>query len=164
MSLPDDIARLLCRELDGFSREIAMFPDDETIWKTVPGISNSAGNLALHVAGNLQQFVGSALGKTGYVRNREDEFGRRLGTRAEVISELQKAADVVRSTMRQLPEKRLTEEFPQLVMGMHFPGGRFLINLCVHAGFHLGQAGYLRRALSGESSSSGPLPLEPLSL
>lgn len=164
MSFQDDITQLLCRELDGFSRELSIFPDDGAIWRTVPGITNSAGNLALHVAGNLQQFIGAALGNNGYSRNRELEFGRRSGTRAEIISELHKAADVVRNVMLELPEDRLTEEFPQTVMGLRFRTDRFLIHLCVHAGFHLGQAGYLRRALSGDTSTSGPLPMEPLSL
>jgi len=75
-----DFARALVRELEGFKRELALFPDDETIWKTAPGITNSAANLGLHLAGNLQYFIGSVLGATGYVRNREAEFGRRSGS------------------------------------------------------------------------------------
>jgi hypothetical protein len=38
------------------------------------GISNSAGNLCLHLIGNLNHFIGATLGNTGYVRNREQEF------------------------------------------------------------------------------------------
>ena len=36
---------------------------------------------------------------------------------------------------------------------------RFLLHLCAHASFHLGQAGYLRRGLTGQSQSAGPVPL-----
>ncbi len=68
--LTTDVRSLLVRELEGFKREIALFPDDASVWKTVPGVTNSAGNLAMHVAGGLQHFIGGVLGGSGYVRNR----------------------------------------------------------------------------------------------
>jgi len=157
-------AALLIRELDGFSREVGLFPDDAGLWKTVPGIANSAGNLTLHVVGNLRYFVGRVLGGDTYVRDRDAEFGRRSGTREELLSEIQATAEVVRKVLRECPDSRMTEEFPEPVVGMRFRTDLFLLHLCVHAGFHLGQAGYLRRAVTGDSTSSGPLPLKPLSL
>ena len=57
-----DVVALLTRELDGFKRELALFPDDQSVWRTVPGVTNSAGNLALHIAGGLQYLVGGVLG------------------------------------------------------------------------------------------------------
>src|SRR6186713_2326213 len=77
MNIQLSIAALLQRELAGFEREIGLFPDDETLWRTMPGVPNSAGNLALHVAGNLQHFVGAVLGGSAYVRDRNGEFSRR---------------------------------------------------------------------------------------
>ena len=90
-----DITRLLLRELEGFKRELDLFADEDSLWRTVPGVTNSAANLALHVAGGLQYLVGSVLGQTGYVRDRDAEFNRRGGTRAEVHAELDRAAAVV---------------------------------------------------------------------
>jgi hypothetical protein len=156
------IVRLLLRELDGLVREIGMFPDDESLWKILPGVSNPAGNLALHVAGNLQHYVGAVLGKTGYQRDRDAEFSRRSGSRAYVVAELNRAAAVVRSTMEALSDGTLAEEFPEELMGMKVVTGHFLLHLCVHAGFHLGQAGYLRRILTQDPRSSGALPLKAL--
>lgn len=83
-----DLRVLLVRELKAFEREVEMFPDDELVWKTVPGVTNSAGNLALHVCGNLQHFVGRVLGDTNYVRDRELEFSRSSGSRAELAREI----------------------------------------------------------------------------
>jgi len=160
--MTNQIATLLARELDGFSREISLFKDDETLWKTVPGITNSAGNLALHVTGNLRYFVGKVLGGDAYVRDRDAEFGRRSGTRDELLSEISKTAEVVRKVLEEFPESRLTEDFPDSVMGTRIRTDLFLLHLCVHAGFHLGQAGYVRRMVTGDSTSSGPLPLKPL--
>src|ERR1700694_812056 len=99
-----DVTTLLTRELEGFKREIALFPDDETIWRTLPGVTNSAANLAIHVAGGLQYLVGSVLGGTGYVRDREREFGRRSGSRGEVTAELDRALAVVREVLPRVSE------------------------------------------------------------
>lgn len=160
--LGGDLAILLVRELEGFEREISLFPDDETVWKTAPGLPNSAGNLALHVAGNLQHFVGAILGGTGYVRDRGLEFGRRSGPRGDVLAELRAASRVVGEVLRALPAERFDEEYPELLNGLRLSTGRFLIHLSAHAGFHLGQAGYARRAVTGDSRSSGPIPLQAL--
>ena len=160
--LCDDMATLLTRELDGFKREIAMFADDESVWRTVPGVTNSAGNLAMHVAGGLQYLVGSVLGHSGYVRNRELEFGQRSGTRGDVIAELDRALAVVRDVLPRLSDADLAGDFPEPVLGVTFATRVFLLHLCAHAGFHLGQAGYLRRAMTGDPTSSGPLPLAAL--
>jgi hypothetical protein len=159
-----DFARSLVRELEGFKREIAQFPDDETVWKTVPGIANSAANLALHLAGNLQYFIGSVLGSTGYIRNRDAEFGRRSGSRNEIYRELDAAIAVVRRVLPSLPAETLAGEFPEVVMGTRFRTSTFLVHLCAHAGFHLGQAGYLRRVVTGDATSTGPIPLGPMAL
>ena len=158
-----DIALAMVRELEGLKREISLFPDDESPWQTVPGVTNSAANLALHVAGNLQYFIGGLLGGTGYVRNRELEFGRRSGTRAEIASELDAAIQVVRDVLPGLSAETFDAPLPEAVMGLPFRTGMFLLHLSGHAAFHLGQAGYLRRVITGDATSSGPIPLQPLS-
>ena len=162
-AIGDEITRLLVRELEGFKREIALFPDDESPWRSVPGVTNSAANLAIHVAGGLQYLVGGVLGRTGYVRNRELEFGRRSGSRADVIAELDRALAIVRDVIPRLTDEDLAAEFPEAVLNVTFGTRIFLLHLCAHAAMHLGQAGYLRRALIGDPTSSGPLPLAPLS-
>ena len=158
----NDMKILLVRELDGFRRELELFPDDESVWKTVPGVTNSAANLALHVAGGLQYFLGTVLDGGSYVRNRETEFGRRSGSRAELLSEINTAIAVVQDVMARFPASRFDLDFPEPVLGNNVRTGLFLLHLCAHAAFHLGQAGYLRRAMTGDVRSSGPLPLGPL--
>ena len=79
--MTDDLRRLLVRELEAFAREVELFPDDASLWKTLPGVTNSAGNLALHVCGNLKHYLGGVLGGSGYVRNRDPEFASRAGSR-----------------------------------------------------------------------------------
>jgi len=157
-----NLSILLVRELETFERELELFPDDESVWRTPPSVSNSAANLALHVAGNLQHFVGAVLGGTGYVRNRELEFSRRSGSRADVKAEVQAARRAVTETLGRLPEGAFEREYPEPVGGLRLRTDRFLMHLCSHAAYHLGQAGYARRAVTGENRSSGPVPLTAL--
>ena len=88
----DDVRRILTRELEAFAREVELFPDDETLFRTLPGVTNSAGNLALHACGNLRHFVGAVLGRTGYVRERPLEFSTSAGRREDVARRLRETA------------------------------------------------------------------------
>lgn len=153
----DALRILLLRDLDSFRKEVELFPDDVTLWKTLPGIGNSAGNLALHGAGNLQHFIGAILGGTGYVRNRDLEFSRREGTRAEVAAAVTTAHEVIEAVLGRMTEDDLAQPYPELVNNRRFSTGDFLLHLSTHLAFHLGQAGYLRRALTRDSTSSGAL-------
>ena len=163
MTVQQSLAALLDRELAGFQRELDLFPDDEALWRTLPGVSNSAGNLALHVAGGLQHYVGAVLGGSAYVRNRDGEFSRRTGSRGELVEELRKAAVAVRTVVPNLTNAVLEHDFPEAVIpDRRIQTLRFLMHLCAHASFHLGQAGYLRRGLTGQNQSATPVPLKVL--
>jgi len=157
-----DISRVLVRELETLQREIALFPDDESVWRTLPGVTNSAGNLAMHVAGNLRHFVGATLGQTGYVRDRPTEFSRRSGTRADVIAELQEAIVAVQGTLSHISPERWQAEYPIAVGDVHATTALYMLHFCAHAAFHLGQVDYLRRVLTGENRAAGAVDVQPL--
>jgi len=143
----ENFQTLLIRDLKAFAKEIESFPEDSKLWLTVPGVNNSAGNLAMHVAGNLQHFVGALLGNTGYVRNRELEFSQRSGTREQVIEELERTIQVVTTVFSSITEERMLQEFPQSMGGKQYTTSGFLIWLSMHLAYHLGQANYLRRMI-----------------
>jgi uncharacterized damage-inducible protein DinB len=160
--LAADLLVLFRRDLRCFIREIEAFPDDATLWRTVPGIRNSAGNLALHVAGNLRLLLGAVLGGTGYQRDREGELSRREGSRADVVAALEAAVPEVETGLKAVTEASLASPFPMVVGGLQPPTGRFLLHLASHLAFHLGQAGYLRRALTGAATSAGGMSIQEL--
>lgn len=160
--LAADLLLLFRRDLRCLVREVELFPDDETLWRTLPGIANSAGNLALHVAGNLQHFVGTVLGGTGYVRQREREFAQREGTRAEVVADLEAAIAAVETGLAAQTGASLAAPFPVPLGGHRLSTGRCLLHLETHLAFHLGQVGYLRRALTGDASSAGGMAIQDL--
>jgi hypothetical protein len=111
MTVVADIRLLFLRELATFRREVELFPDDDTLWRTVPGVTNSAGNLALHIAGNLRHFVGAVLGKTGYVRNRDAEFATREGSRDMVSKTLAAAGSRSGATLAKLDDAVMADHF-----------------------------------------------------
>lgn len=158
----DDIRRLLVRELGALGREVELFPDDASVWKTPPGVTNSAGNLVLHVCGNLKHFIGALLGHTGYVRDRDHEFAAREGTRAEILSQVGETIGVVSDVLGRLPDDVLDAPYPDAHGGVQLTGRLFLLHVCTHAAMHLGQVGYVRRVVTGSTVSSGPLPIRAL--
>lgn len=161
--LGSDLAVLFVRELETVQREVEMCPDDVTLWQTLPGVSNSVGNLGAHLAGNVRHFVGAVLGKSGYVRNRDHEFNRREGTRAEIIADLQAAIDAVKTYLPAMSDADFEREYPEAVGGVKMRTSLFLMHLASHAAFHLGQADYLRRTLTNDTRTAGTLPLKALS-
>lgn len=153
---------LIGRELRGFAREIELFPDAEQIWQTLPGVSNSAGTLALHVCGNLQHFVGAVLGGSGYVRDRPFEFAARGLSREHLLAEIARTLEVVERVLPGLSDEVVAAPYPDVLGGLRPPTGLFLHHLSCHLSHHLGQAGYLRRALTGDNRSSGTISMESL--
>ncbi len=160
--LAADLLVILRRDLRCLIREVEAFPDDATLWRTVPGIANSAGNLALHVAGNLRAYVGGVLGGSGYQRNREREFSQREGSRAEVVAALVAASEEIEAGLQVLTMEALAAPIPHDVMGVRPATGRWLLHLATHLAFHLGQAGYVRRALTGEAGGTGVMSIPEL--
>jgi hypothetical protein len=157
-----EVSRLMQRELETFAREIELFPDDVTLWKTLPGVTNSAGNLGRHVCGNLKHFVGAVLGGTGYLRQRDLEFAAREGAREAVAAELRETRGIVAATLARVPASVLEAPYPEAVAGVVPRCDRFLIHLATHLAFHLGQAGYLRRASTGDARSTGAVAVTRL--
>lgn len=155
---PTDLSRMLNRELTTLRDELLAYPDEASIWALPKGLPNSAGNLALHLTGNLRWFIGTQLGATGYVRDRDAEFSRRDVPRAELIAEVETAADEVTRTLATLDPSAFDGPYPLEVGGVRLNTGRFLFHLEAHFAYHLGQLDFHRRFVTGNSHSVGALP------
>ena len=106
--MPRAIVRtLLLRELRAIRRSVEAYPDDASLWAQPAGLPNAGGTIALHVAGNLQHYVGTLLGGTGYVRDRDAEFARRDVPRAEILAGLDAAAAAVDAALAERPDAPL---------------------------------------------------------
>ncbi len=158
-ALRDSLRFVMLRDLRSLEAQIAAYPDDDSLWQVVPGISNPAGNLALHLAGNLRHFIGTVLSGTGYVRDRASEFGSKGWTRDHLINEVRLAIDDVDSSLGTLDPRRLADPFPAPIMDRRVRTADFLVHLAAHLTYHLGQIDYHRRILTRE-----PMPVENLSI
>jgi len=152
MGITSELAALFNRELAKFGRQIEAFPTDEALWQTLPGVKNSAGNLALHIEGNLSEFVGRQLGGLPYQRNRELEFSSREGSRSELSARLVQLRESIPAVIEGLTTDQLDREYPQVVLGAPTSTQEFLIHLYGHLNWHLGQVDYLRRLLNKDGT------------
>lgn len=135
------------RDLNKLKMEIGAYQNEENLWKTDKNISNSAGNLCLHLIGNLNHFIGTHLGNTGYVRQRELEFSLKDIPKTELIEKIEATTTMVDSVLNQLPEAEMEKEYPLVVFEDKMTTGYFLIHLLSHLDYHLGQINYHRRLL-----------------
>ncbi len=142
---PDALRRLLVRDLEMAGRQVAAYPNDRLLWTELPGRPNPGGTLAVHVAGNLDHYVGAVLGGTGYLRDRDRELTVRGLTRAEVGGEVSAAVRTVSRVLGDLGPEVLAAPFPELQRGRRLRTGDFLIHLAIHLGYHLGQLDSHRR-------------------
>lgn len=143
----ESLKSLYTRDLNKLKTEIEAYQNEKSIWKIDNNISNSAGNLCLHLVGNLSHFVGTILGNSGYVRNRELEFSLKDIPRTELIQQIEDTIEIVNSSLDKLAEPDLGREYPLEALGYKMTTEYFLIHLIAHLNYHLGQINYHRRLL-----------------
>ena len=135
------------RDLGKLKIEIENYTDENLLWKTAEGISNSAGNLCLHLIGNLHHFVGKILGGSDYTRNRELEFSQKNIPVAELITQIEHCRNTVYTTLGRLTAAKLELPYPVIVFEKEMSTQFFLIHLATHLSYHLGQINYHRRMI-----------------
>jgi hypothetical protein len=138
---------LFNRDLDKLKFEIESYEFEKQIWVIEKNISNSAGNLCLHLIGNLNTYIGAEIGKTGYVRNRPLEFSLKDIPKSELIQKIEDTISIVNKALDILTETDLEEIYQQTVFEKEMTTGFFLIHLSTHLSYHLGQINYHRRLL-----------------
>ena len=143
----ETLITLFKRDLNKLKTEIGLYNDENKVWILHKDISNCAGNLCLHLVGNLNAFIGAELGHTGYIRHRDLEFSLKDIPREELIKQVDAVIITVESTLAKLTQKDLNKEFPINVFKEKMTTGFFLIHLATHLAYHLGQINYHRRML-----------------
>lgn len=142
----NSLNELFQRDIDNVIKELNLYENEADLWKLDGDIKNTAGNLGLHLAGNLLHFVGHMLGGSDYVRDRPYEFGAKGVPRQDIIIELEKAKAEINRVLSGLPSEKL-KEIPEGIP-YDFNWEKFLIHLYSHFSYHAGQVNYHRRLLS----------------
>jgi uncharacterized damage-inducible protein DinB len=147
MTVQEDLKQLFDRDLKQALAELKAYQKEENLWKLSGEISNTAGNLLLHICGNLRHFIGSTLGNSGYIRRREEEFNLKDVRRKDLEAELKSTKMVVSEVLGELTDDQLQESYPINVFGKEMTTQFFLIHLHGHLTYHLGQVNYHRRLI-----------------
>ena len=138
---------LYTRELKKLITEMELYSDEKNIWVIDKEIANSAGNLCLHLVGNLNYFIGYILGKTDYVRNREKEFSLKFIPLHTIVTEINNTILIVDKALLNLTDAQLKKVYPIEKFENPASTDFLLSHLLIHLSYHLGQINYHRRIL-----------------
>ena len=145
--LTENLALLFERDILKLKAEINAYQNETTLWITANAINNSGGNLCLHLLGNLQYYIGSVLGHSGYVRNRPEEFSQKNIPVIEMNKTIDQTVSIITNTIRSIPAGILENDYPEKVLENTMTIEYFLLHLLAHLDYHLGQINYHRRLL-----------------
>ena len=143
----ESLLTLFTRDLNRLKDELNLYASESNIWKVEPNIANSAGNLTLHLIGNLNHFIGATLGHSGYVRVRELEFSQKDIARSVLIEKIDDTIIVLNEVLSKMSNTDMETEYAFMKPDKMDSAGHFLIHLFGHLAYHLGQINYHRRLL-----------------
>ncbi|MCK8522832.1 DUF1572 family protein [Aquimarina sp. D1M17] len=134
-------------ELNTLITELELYKNEENIWRIDKNVSNSAGNLSLHLIGNLHTYIGKEIGKTGYIRNRELEFSQKNVSRTTLIDGIHETKEMIKKSLLSISDDELRNNYPILKFSKAEANEYLLVHLLKHLTYHLGQINYHRRLL-----------------
>lgn len=141
------LIKIFHRDLKKLQDEINQYEDEADLWVIKGDISNSAGNLCLHIIGNLNHFIGAVLGKNGYIRQRDLEFSQKNVPRVDMLANIDALFPIISDTLSGLSEDDLSGVFPVLKHDEVVTTELMLLHLLSHFQYHLGQINYHRRLI-----------------
>jgi hypothetical protein len=145
--LTETLKTLFNRDLNKLKSEIESYQTESNLWRIDQDIANSAGNLCLHLIGNLNTYIGANLGSSSYIRNRELEFSLKDVPKLELIKMIEETIVMVSETLDKISSEQINGEYPMLVFKEKTSIEFFLVHLTTHLAYHLGQINYHRRLL-----------------
>jgi hypothetical protein len=122
---------------------------EEQVWWRPNEACNSAGNLILHLNGNVRQWLVDSFERREDKRDRPAEFSAEGGmTAAGLLERLGATMDEARRVLEQLTEADLVA--PYEIQGYHVSGLEAVYQVVEHFGLHYGQIAYIAKSLSGK--------------
>ena len=121
----------------------------EQIWWRPNAASNSAGNLILHLNGNVTQWLVASFSRDEDKRNRPAEFAAEGGlTAAELLDRLGATIAEAEKVLNRLTVDELLA--PYEIQGYHVRGLEAVYQVVEHFGLHYGQIAYIAKSFSGK--------------
>jgi uncharacterized damage-inducible protein DinB len=122
--------------------------DQADVWWRGNEASNSIGNLVLHLAGNIRQWIIHGVGGAPDVRRRQEEFDRREGVPpAELAALLRRTLDEVDAVLAKVDPGTLLE--PRRIQGLETTVLGAIYHVVEHFSTHTGQIVMLTKLRTG---------------
>ncbi len=119
---------------------------EEEIWQRPNESSNAAGNLTLHLCGNLRQWLISTLGGAADTRQRAREFAERGPLpRQQLLDTLSELETEISALLPTLSPEQLLQTYE--VQIFRTSGMGILVHVTEHFSYHLGQITYIVKML-----------------
>jgi len=147
--LAQDLKLLFSRDLKKLKSELLAYSNESNLWIIDNEISNSGGNLCLHLVGNLNTFICEPFGNNGYIRKRDEEFSLKGVPRETMISMIDKTMSDISHALNQITPEQLQEKYPLPLKKEKTTVAFILLHLSSHLSYHLGQVNYHRRLMDG---------------
>jgi hypothetical protein len=121
---------------------------DEQIWMRAHETDNACGNLCLHLAGNVRQWIIANLGGEPDRRTRDAEFAARSSlSGAELTTRLRETVDTAVKIIRAMTPQRLVAR--HTIQGYEVSGLGAIFHVTEHFSGHTGQIILLTKMLTG---------------
>jgi len=122
---------------------------EDQLWKKPSPVSNSIGNIILHLCGNITQYILSALGQVEDKRDRPKEFSAEGGyNRAELFSKLEKTVSDANKVIKGMNKKKLLKIYK--VQGEELSGVGIIVHVTEHYSYHTGQVAFYTKLLTNQ--------------
>jgi len=123
--------------------------NEDQLWARGGENENAIGNLALHLAGNVCQWILSALGGDPFKRDRDGEFAARGGfTAADLSAKLRDTVDQAAKIISALTTAQLTQRYE--IQNYHVSGVEAVYHVVEHFAEHTGQIIFATKMLTGD--------------
>lgn len=123
--------------------------EDAQVWFRGSENQNAVGNLVLHLAGNVRQWIVSGVGGAPDVRERDAEFGARGGAGvAELRERLRATVREATGLIADVPPARLAERVR--IQGYDVTVLEAIYHVVEHFAEHTGQIVFATKAATGE--------------
>lgn len=127
---------------------LAVISDDD-IWWRAHETNNSIGNLMLHLAGNIRQWIVRHLGEREYERDRNSEFSERTHiSKGELLSRLRSAIMDADAVLESFPEKKLLHQYT--IQKYTVTGLEVVLHVTEHCSYHTGQIVFITKLRNGK--------------
>nr|WP_298998713.1 DinB family protein [uncultured Allomuricauda sp.] len=137
----DESLRMVKKCLDQLS--------DDLIWKKPNAVTNSIGNLIIHLCGNITQYGIASLQGLEDDRNRDLEFETVSGfTKNELLDKLKSTVEKAKQSFVDADSQELLRK--RKVQGFEFSGIGNIVHVVEHFSYHTGQIALWTKLLNNK--------------